>query len=465
MISIKTLGFKGVLTAILVLLGRSSGASEAQRIAATGAVTPDGASTFADFSAPAHHEGRIVFRANTSSGRSGIYSWSGGFLVTIADTFDDAPGGGWFTAFGSAPDTSEQRVAFQGTGTRSLFGPSFPGIYQTGDAGPFVIASSSSEVPGGSGTFVSFGPAPRIRPGGVLFTGSSTIGQGLYLSTYVSRFRVADATTPMPGHTETFARFLGPDLDESTVVFVGESASGFRGIYAWRDGVLSRVVDATTPRPDGGGAFGALGAQVGIRNGTVVFTSGTGIYTSTDGRLATIMNFQMNPPLGEHQFDAVLEGVETDGEAVVFAAASSSRRGIYVGNGGNLWTVLDNSTLLDGKAVHSFTFGNQALRDQMLAFGAAFTDGTSAVYSVRAVRVPVGSWLNTVQPLRLGGSGGYQVLHYNFDLGTSFVTPYATAPARATLPFSRGQWVGAYLYNYSLAGFSEASYRYASSQP
>lgn len=451
---------------LLVLLAGSGAAYDFQQIAVTGAPVPDGSSTFAGFSTPAYREGRAVFRASTSRGGAGIYSWSSGHLVTIADFFAPAPGGGWFTGFGSGPDTSEQVVVFQASGTRSLFyGPSFQGIYRTGDGGLSVVAESRTEVPGGSGTFSSFGPAPRIGTGGVVFAASSSLGQGLYFSTYASLLKVADTTTVMPGHTETFAAFHGYDLDASTIAFVGESASGFRGIYLWRDGGLSRAVDAGSLRPGGAEPFSSLGGQVALRSGAVVFSSATGVYAWAGGSVRTIMDFGMNPPLEEAPFDSILEGIEVADEAVFFSAASSSRRGIHVGNGHNIWTVADNNRLLDGRTVHSFSFGNEALDSRNLAFKAEFSDGTGGLYVVSPVRVPVGSWFNTLQPLHAGGAGGFQVLHYNFTLGSSTVTPYATAPARAALPLSRGQWAGMYLYDYSSGRFSQAAYRYASSGP
>lgn len=81
----------------------------------TGDAMPGTATLFGAFGAPAIDSGTVAFRGSAGLVVSGIFTGSGGPLVTIADTSTAMPGTA--TAFGSFGDPSIDAgtVAFQGT--------------------------------------------------------------------------------------------------------------------------------------------------------------------------------------------------------------------------------------------------------------------------------------------------------------------------------------------------------------
>lgn len=440
-------------------------AFETFKIAETGQPTPDGTSTYASFSPPAFRDAALVFRAVTADGFQGIYGGTSS-LITIAAPFSTAPGGGLFTRFGEGPDVSAPTAVFQGGGIRDFFSfESFEGIYVYSGGSVVKVADTSTPVPDGFGTFTSFGEFPRIMPAALMFSASSAAGEGLYGATASSVVRLADTSTPIPGRpSETFAAFHGFDLTGTNYAFIGESGTGFRGVYIHKDGTLNRVVDVTTPRPDGSGPLGTIGTTVSLHNGNVAFTSGGAVYAVYDGYLVKIMDEMMSPPSHTGPFTALNPGLELSGYTTVFAASAGVRTGLYMGNGGSLWTIRDNSALLDGKMISRFAISNQSLYEGVLAYEASFTDGSEALYATRYVRVPVASWFRPIQQqVRAAGSGGFQILHYNFTLGTTTVSPYAEAPGTVEIPLSRNQWIGAYFYDYVTGRFSQGIYRMAQS--
>lgn len=125
-----------------------------QTIARTGDPAPGGGTfTFPAYldlgSAPSlNGSGQVAFGAPLSTGRSGIFAFSGGALSSLARPGDPAPGGGTFDFAEAASLNDAGQVSFHGSGSEHAWG-SF--LYSGGQIS--VIAQSGTPAPGGD-TFV-----------------------------------------------------------------------------------------------------------------------------------------------------------------------------------------------------------------------------------------------------------------------------------------------------------------------
>ena len=175
----------------------------------------------------------------------GIYGTRGG-LHTIADVLTTVPGAaGTFTSFGFNPTYDAGEAAFvAGHATGS-------GVYR-GDGGTLrLVADETTPVPGGTGTFTGFPDGPTIRGDTVAFRASGPGGQrGVYVRRGGALLRIADTTTPIPGGSGSFVSFSelthhGPALDGTgSIAFRATGSAGQQGIYATRGGPLQAVVAA-----------------------------------------------------------------------------------------------------------------------------------------------------------------------------------------------------------------------------
>lgn len=170
---------------------------------------PGGIARFSEFGTVAASGTTVVFVAQDSAGRQGVYTRAGGRLTTVADTHTEVPGGGkHFTAFGGA--------------TRAPTA--------TGDLGP--------SIHGGSIAFLGF---------------DSSGGQGIYRSAGGVLATVADTGTAIPGGVGSFSGFGNVSVHGGSVVFAGEGSGGQQGIYVRKPGTASAIqkLIATNERLDG----------------------------------------------------------------------------------------------------------------------------------------------------------------------------------------------------------------------
>ena len=384
----------GSALSLMGLLLSAAGKAEAAtftftKIADTNTSIPEGPGNFITFSPPVIDDGNVAFVGFGSSEQQGIYTNIDSSLNVVADTNTPIPGGaGNFINF-LFPSLDNGNVAFTGEGSSRQFG-----IYT--DIGGLlnVVADTSTPVPGGTGTFLSFGTLPLLDNGNVAFRGSSVFEpQGIYTDTGGSLNVVAGTRTPIPGGTGNFISLLNLSFDEGNVAFAG-IGSGFQsGIYTDIGGSLNVLVDTNTALPGGGTVN--LGDPIGpVLDGRDIAFGNTdprGIYTIIEDSLNVVADTNTAIPGGTENFDS-FGNLSFDNGNVAFVGADSydlsveprEQLGIYTNFGGSLTKVIDLNDSLDGKTLSDFAFTNQALSGNKIAFLANFTDGSHAIYVATA---------------------------------------------------------------------------------
>jgi len=297
---------------------------------------------------PATNGSRVAFvGANGSTGRTGVYSGpvgGGGSLAVVADPDTPVPNGsGNFQSFFQvAPSLSGSVVAFNGI-LNSTSPPTF-GLYTGPAAGggplgrvadPTTAVTPNTVSPSVSGTVVAFNGTPS---GG---------GSGIYTAPAAggSFTPVASTASPIPNGSGTFTGFgLTPAVSGSVVAFVG-SGSGQVGVYTRPvgGGALTRVADTSTAIPGGSGRFTNFPDIVDVSGSAVAFV-GTG----------------------------------GGGQSGLYYAATA---------GGPLTKLLAIGDAFDGRTVSTLSF-NDGLEGSDVAFTAAFTNGSQAIYVAHVSQVP-----------------------------------------------------------------------------
>jgi hypothetical protein len=188
------------------------------------------------FGNPSVSEGFVAFNINSSVvGRAGIYIYdnvAGSLPFVVVTTEYSVPGGsGTFTSFGGQ-SISGNFVAFVGTGSNSEKGIYTQDINAKGIDPLGFIVDNNTSIPGGTGNFNAFG-TPSLSGNIVAFLGSDSNGlQGIYTGGIRGALNiVADTSTLIPGRTSKFKSFGDPVLSGNWVAFFGADSNGGEGIY------------------------------------------------------------------------------------------------------------------------------------------------------------------------------------------------------------------------------------------
>lgn len=173
---------------------------------------------------------------------------------------------------------------------------------------------------------------------------------------------LASTSTPIPNGTGNFTGFdLGSNQIASggnNIIFVGTGTGGQQGFYSVTSQGMTRIVDVSTPIPNGTGSFRSLSGSISISSTAVAFggfgnDGQLGVYggSPTGGPLIKIMDTTTPIPNGAGNFTGFqLVGyrtVQISGNNVAFlGSGSNSQNGIYLGTttGGPLTRIYDTST-------------------------------------------------------------------------------------------------------------------------
>lgn len=246
-----------------------------------------GGGNFTNHTSPTVSGTTVAFGGTNAGGPSppvGVFTRTGaGALTTVATNSTPAPGGGTFQFFHdptngvTIPNVSGSTVVFNAQTTTGRVG-----VYASGISGIAAVATNQTTIPGGTGSFTSFGHLPASSGANVAFFGAGSSGQqGIYRWVGGVVTRVADRTTAVPGATGTFNSFLLTDvaMDGDRVAFRGTSTTGVNGIYTDLGGTLAKVVatgdilDGKTVSAVNIGAMGFEGSTIAVMVG---FSNGTG---------------------------------------------------------------------------------------------------------------------------------------------------------------------------------------------
>ncbi len=163
-------------------------------------------------------------------------------MVRIADSATTVPGQSFvFGTFGAA-SVSGSVVAFQGARPKS----SFQGIFTSAVSGGGLttVADTNTTVPGASTDFNTFGDA-SVSGSMVAFEGGNLHHQGIYTASIAGGplTTIVDQTTLIPGGSGTFQTFGNPAFSGSWIAFIGSGAT--TGLYAMdtNGGALMNLID------------------------------------------------------------------------------------------------------------------------------------------------------------------------------------------------------------------------------
>jgi hypothetical protein len=225
------------------------------RIAGMGTPIPGGRGNFTAFNPPAMDDGVVAFKGDGTGGQDGAYVYSNGSLDVIADHSTLIPGRSDTFAGLGEPTTSMRNFAFQGVDNADNVG-----IYTVVDGVLDVVADTTTDIPGTTGKFTTFGP-PSLDDAYIAFAASNV--SGIYTNVGGTLHVVADTNS---GGYLSFGSHVS--LDDGRIAFQG-NGSGSQGIYL-ANGGLSVVADRNTPIPGGTGNFSSIGVPT-LDGGTVAF--------------------------------------------------------------------------------------------------------------------------------------------------------------------------------------------------
>lgn len=382
----RTVRFNCRLTAIagLLLAGLHAQSYTFTRIADTTTAVPGGSGNFTNMVEAFSGEGMVGFYAASASSARGVYLYNNGSLVRMADYSTTAPGGSQnFSDFqlgrggilgsvayfhGSYSDTSGtwsgihaydsnagtlSRLTGRGSAYPDLGGDVVQVGYVLARNGRLTISSQRQSGLNYYGGFLRYDGSSLSASIDGSATGGTPNSIGPY-ATNGSRIAVRSSgtfhsfaengaqatrdftTIQVPGRAFNFGSNLPSMALTASELFFTSNTSGVQGLYrisADLSGPVSLVADTSTDFPGYGGDFTFFGA------------------------------------------------ISASSDSVAFIANSgSSARGIFLYHAGQISTIIDNLSPLDGRTISNFTMSEAGLSDDGLAFRVAFTDGTNAIY-------------------------------------------------------------------------------------
>lgn len=325
----------------------------------------------------------LAFIAGNPS--DGIYTRFDGTSRRIVGPGTPMPGSSEsFRTFIFTPSLDDRTVAFTAEGTDDA------GIYTVTGSSVSLVADTSTQIPGGSGTFTFFNSSPSIDGGQVAFLAKGPNGHsGIYARRAGCLERLADLGSTVPGTRETFTDLSTPGISSGRVVFRGEGPSR-RGVYVEQSGQITRIADTATQIPARGGQqFTSFGSTPDISGPNVAFTGGnsaagySALIAAVGDELRVIADTDTPVPDGTGQFLG-FGGVSIDGENVAFAGTDSSGRnitGIYAFYDEQLVRVIELDDTLEGQGIQRLNFSRrEAFSGNIVAFRGTLADGTRRMY-------------------------------------------------------------------------------------
>ena len=193
----------------------------------------------------------VAFNAGTNRGQ-GVYTVANGSFHTIADRFTPVPGfaGAFFSAVGPAI-VKNGTVAFDGiqfvTASSSIV--TGQGIYRAsavGGGAVTTVVDTNTAKPGG-GTFGDLVHTPGDQLYLVDFDGQNTVfyfnhSDTLYADVDGTIREIAGQDTLVPGTSAPLVPFGTAAIDNGMILFDASSKAEPRGIYAWDDGAITRIL-------------------------------------------------------------------------------------------------------------------------------------------------------------------------------------------------------------------------------
>ena len=335
------------------------------------------------FRAPALDQGLVAFGASDgSTGSAAIFAGTGGALTPVVDLTTPVPGTSQpFLGFGD-PALSQGTVAF--TGTDSI---GFTGVYTWNGGTLTTVADNATPDPNGGGTLFPGSGLPAIHGARVSFGAASTAdpghGDAIYTSDAGVITRTAGWDTLIPGDLGSDLMLSGPFSSDATgVAFRGTEFSGpagVEGIYVAGAGGLRVVADTTTTIPGTTDTFTSFESRFASGDGNVAFlgigSANGGLYAEIAGVLVLVSDTELVV------FESGMSSLSVSEDAVAYHGSNGvTGSALHFYRDGQRQVVIASGDVLDGKVVDYFYFGRDGLSGDQLAFTALFDDGSYGVY-------------------------------------------------------------------------------------
>ena len=231
----------------------------------------------------------------------GIYLWDNGAIMRVVDTtskfaqksvasfgYDMGPGSyadGVLTFKARHFGTDQTIYAVTET-------PTVPASVTT-------VATTTNAVPGGTGNFSPLSTAPVLYQNGFVFYGTGPGGQGgMYFSSNGVFHVLVDTNTPLPGRPGNFIAASPAAISGDSLLFQGYGASSYLGLFEYKNGVITRVVDNSAPAADTGRYFTFISNIIKRDDGIYFLGSATnsyaGIFRYNAGTLTRLLDTTSN---------------------------------------------------------------------------------------------------------------------------------------------------------------------------
>ena len=290
------------------------------------------------------------------------------------------------------------------------------------------VVDTDTQVPGKTEKFLYFGAPSLNRDGAIVFCGAGSGPTGLYTSIGGELRVVADAGTPIPGQTTTFAhgfRSYGASIDGETIAFYAftQSTELGGGVYLWKDGHVTCIADMSTPVPGGTATFNSIEDAFGfgpfshpaLAGEDVAFRASAdnprqrGVYARVGGKLDVVADLTMPVPSGTGNFSFLGAEISMLGGRVAFRAEGFDlQRGIYTNLTGPLAKVVDKTDPIPG-GTGTFTSVNYPWFDAgKIFFTGEGQDGQQGLYAWDGASLSVIVDRSTAIPEGTGTFADYQ---------------------------------------------------------
>jgi hypothetical protein len=233
-----TVAFGGTNSGPGTMLGvfTKTGAAPLVTVATTTTAAPTGG-TFTSFvdptngpTVPGVSGSNVAFNAVTSGGQSGVFASLGGTITTVATTATAVPGGsGNFTSFGFTPNIDGSQVAFYGVSSGRT------GVYTWSGGTVTRVADTTTAAPTG-GTFTGFlSTAVALSGGHVAFRGTTSLGTtGVYTDLTGSLQKVVATGDVLGGKTVSSVNISDFAYTGGSVAVLTAFSDGSSAVYTFQ---------------------------------------------------------------------------------------------------------------------------------------------------------------------------------------------------------------------------------------
>ena len=222
------------------------------------------------------------------------------------------------------------------------------------------------------------------------------------------------------GNGSNFTGVSEPVIENGQIYFFG-SDSNSNGFFKCQDGVITRIVDSNMMVPGSNNLFGSfLGTnRVSVSNGQVVFAGGTsssrGVFVANNGQINPLVQVQDSVPAQNNQTFAGFINHHIENGSVIFGGAFAPiGTGIYLHNGNDVTKVIDSTDGINIPGInqnfHSF-FPNANEGSNVLFTGGGFNSTTGIYLSTFSGSITTVADINTPIP---EGKGNFTTLDNRF---------------------------------------------------